>query len=79
VTKQGLQILLERVSAWPAEAQEEFVRSLSDIESRYLGVHRLNEAERDAVRRGLANMREGSRVQSLEVIVLHARHTAQAP
>jgi hypothetical protein len=59
MTKQGLQILLERVSTWPAEAQEEFVRSISDIESRHLGVYRLNDAERDAVRRGLADMREG--------------------
>lgn len=59
MTRQGLEILLERVSTWPEEAQEEFVRSISDIESKHLGVYRLNDAERDAVRRGLAEMRQG--------------------
>ena len=32
MTRQGLEILLERVSTWPEEAQEEFVRSVADIE-----------------------------------------------
>jgi hypothetical protein len=59
MTKQGLEILLERVSTWPEEAQEELVRSIADIESKHLGVYRLNDAEREGVRRGLADLREG--------------------
>jgi predicted transcriptional regulator len=59
MTRQGLEILLERISTWPEEAQEEFVRSIADIESRHLGVYRLNDTERDAVRRGLADMKQG--------------------
>jgi hypothetical protein len=59
MTRQGLELLLERVSAWPEEAQEEFVKSVADIETKHFGVYRLSDEERDAVRRGLADMREG--------------------
>jgi hypothetical protein len=59
MTRQGLEILLERVSAWPDEAQEEFVRSIADIEQKHLGPYRLSDDERQAVRRGLSEMREG--------------------
>jgi hypothetical protein len=58
MTRQGLEILLERVSTWPEEAQEEFVRSIANIENKHFGPYRLNEDERNAVRRGLAEMRE---------------------
>jgi hypothetical protein len=34
-------------------------KSIADIESKLLGVYRLTDAERHAVRRGLAEMREG--------------------
>jgi len=59
MTRQGLEILLERVSTWPEEAQEEFVRSVATIENKHLGAYHLSDAERDAVRRGLTEMREG--------------------
>jgi hypothetical protein len=59
MTRQGLEILLERVSAWPDEAQEEFVRSIADIEQKHLGPYRLSDDERQAVRHGLSEMREG--------------------
>jgi hypothetical protein len=58
MTRQGLEILLERVSTWPEEAQEEFVRSVANIEDKHLGPYRLSDDERNAVRRGLAEMRE---------------------
>ena len=44
---------------WPEEAKGELVRSIADIESRHLGLYRLNDEEHGAVRRGLAEMREG--------------------
>ena len=50
----GLEILLERVASWPEDAQEEFVRSVANIESKHTGVYRLSEDERAAVRRGLS-------------------------
>jgi hypothetical protein len=59
MTRQALEILLERVSVWPEEAQEELMRSVADIENRHLDIYRLSEAERAAVRRSLNDIREG--------------------
>jgi predicted transcriptional regulator len=74
MTRQGLEILLERVSTWPEEAQDEFVKSVADIESKHLGVYRLSDEERDAVRRGLADMREGKLASDAEVAAVFNRY-----
>jgi hypothetical protein len=74
MTKHGLDILLERVSTWPEEAQDEFVKSVTDIESKHLGVYRLSDEERDAVRRGLADMREGRLASDAEVAAVFNRY-----
>jgi predicted transcriptional regulator len=66
--------LLERVSTWPEEAQDEFVKSVADIESKHLGVYRLSDEERDAVRRGLADMREGRLASDAEVAAVFSRY-----
>lgn len=50
--------MLERISTWPEEAQDEFVRSIANIENKHLGPYRLSDDERGAVRRGLSEMRE---------------------
>jgi hypothetical protein len=76
MTRQGLEILLERVSTWPPEAQEEFVRSMANIENKHLGVYRLNDEERTAVRRGLQEMREGKLASDNEVAEVFARYRA---
>jgi hypothetical protein len=74
MTRQGLEILLERVSTWPEEAQDEFVKSVADIESKHLGVYRLSDEERDTVRRGLADMREGRLASDAEVAAVFNRY-----
>ena len=76
MTRQGLEILLERVSTWPEEAQEEFVRSVATIESKHLGLYRLSDAERDAVRRGLAEMRAGKLASDAAVAAVFSRYRA---
>jgi predicted transcriptional regulator len=76
MTRQGLEILLERVSTWPEEAQEEFVRSVASIENKHLGSYRLSGAERDAVRRGLAEMREGRLASDEAVAAVFNRYRA---
>jgi hypothetical protein len=58
MTRQALEFLLERISTWPEDAQEEFVKSVENIEQKYLGPYRLNDDERRAVRRGLMEMRD---------------------
>jgi predicted transcriptional regulator len=74
MTRQGLEILLERVSTWPEEAQDEFVKSVTDIESKHLSVYRLSDEERDAVRRGLVDMREGRLASDAEVAAVFNRY-----
>jgi hypothetical protein len=76
MTKQGLEILLERVATWPEEAQEEFVRSVADIETRHFGSYRLNDEERLAVRRGLTELREGKLASDAAVAAVFNRYRA---
>jgi len=66
--------LLDRISTWPEEAQEELVRSVASIETKHLGVYRLNHAERAAVRRGLAEMREGKLASDEAVATVFNRY-----
>lgn len=74
MTKQGLEILLERVSTWPEAAQAEFVQSMANIENKHLGTYRLNDDERAAVRRGLEELKAGQLASESEVAALFARY-----
>ena len=76
MTRQALEILLERVSAWPEEAQEELLRSVTSIENKHLGVYRLSDDERDAVRRGLKDVREGKLASDDAVAAVFNRYRA---
>jgi predicted transcriptional regulator len=76
MTRQGLEILLERVSTWPEEARDELARSIADIEAKHLGAYRLSDEERSAVRRGLADMREGRIARDEQVVAVFNRYRA---
>ncbi len=76
MTRQGIEILLERVSTWPEEAQEEFVRSVAAIEHKHVGLYRLSDSEREAVRRGLAEMRDGKLASDEAVAAVFNRYRA---
>jgi hypothetical protein len=76
MTRQGLEILLERVSTWPEEAQEELLRSVAGIEEKHFGVYRLNSEERSAVRHGLAEMRDGRLASDDAVAAVFNRYGA---
>ena len=76
MTKQGLEILFEHVATWPAEAQEELVQSMAAIEKKHLGVYRLNDEKRMAVRRGLREMRERKIATDDEVAEVFNRYRA---
>jgi hypothetical protein len=76
MTKQGLETLLEHVATWPEKAQEELVQSLAEIEQKHLGTYHLNAEEREAVRRGLTEMRDGKIARDDEVAVVFARYRA---
>jgi hypothetical protein len=76
MTRQSLEILLERVSAWPEQAQEEFVRSVAAIENKHFGPYRLSDDERKAVRRGLAEMRDRKLADDDAVAAVFRRYRA---
>jgi hypothetical protein len=76
MTRQSLEILLERVSTWPEQAQEEFVKSVADIENRHFGPYQLSDDERNAVRRGLVEMRNGRLADEAAVAAVFRRYRA---
>jgi hypothetical protein len=46
MTRQSLEILLERVASWPQGALEELVQAITEIETKHLGVYKLSADER---------------------------------
>jgi predicted transcriptional regulator len=54
-----VETLLERIADWPEEARAELVQSIVDIETKHLGVYKLDPDERAAIERGLEEMRQG--------------------
>jgi len=66
--------LLERAESWPDEAQAELVRFMIDMEAKHFGVYRLSDEEREAVRKGLEDARQGRFATDEEVAALFARY-----
>ncbi len=65
--------LFQQISTWSEAAQEEFVQSIATIEHKHLGVYRLDDDdEREAVRRGLREMREGKLASDEEIASVFA-------
>jgi hypothetical protein len=71
--------ILRRVDTWPAEDQEELVEAAHEIEARRASIYGLNDEERGAVERGLADMRSGNFAseEAITAIFRKARGTAK--
>jgi predicted transcriptional regulator len=69
-----IETLLERIADWPKAAQAELVQSIVDIETRHLGVYKLNLDERAAIEQGLEEMRQGKFASDEEVAALFNRY-----
>ena len=69
-----VETLLERIADWPEEAQAELVQSIMDIETKHLGVYKLNPDERAAIERGLEEMRQGKFASDEEVAAVFNRY-----
>jgi predicted transcriptional regulator len=69
-----LETLLEHVSTWPDEAQAELIQSIVEIEARHAGIYRLTDEEREAVRRGLQEMRDGKFATDEQVAAVFDRY-----
>jgi predicted transcriptional regulator len=52
------------------------VQTIAEIEKKHLGIYKLSEPERAAVRRGLREMREGKIASEEEVAAVFARYRA---
>ena len=74
MSREVIEILLERVAAWPKEDQEAFVRFIGETETKRSGVYRLSESERGAARRGLAEMRAGQLASDEDVAAVFDRY-----
>jgi hypothetical protein len=69
-----LETLLERVSAWPEEAQAELMETINEIEARHTQTYKLSDEERAAVRQGLQEMREGKLASDERVAAVFDRY-----
>jgi predicted transcriptional regulator len=74
MTKEALAELLERVSTWSEEAQEELAHSIVEIESRHADTYELTDEDRAAINRGLADIRAGRIVSDEKVTALFHRY-----
>ena len=66
--------ILDRVAGWPEEAQAELMQAVVDIEAKHLGVYRLSDDERAAVRQGLAQAERGEFVPDDVVAAYFDKH-----
>jgi predicted transcriptional regulator len=69
-----LEVLLDRVAAWPEEAQEELIDAIRYIEARQSGVYVLSDDERAAVERGLEEAGQGKFATDEEVAAVFDRY-----
>jgi predicted transcriptional regulator len=69
-----LETLLERVSTWPEEAQDELAQIIIEIEQQRLDVYHLSDEERAAVEEGLAQADRGEFVSDEEMAAFFKRH-----
>ena len=74
MTRESLEILLDRVAAWPEEDQEKVARFIDEIEANRREIYQLNDQERAAVRRGFEEMRTGQLASDEEVAAVFTRY-----
>ena len=69
-----VETLLERIADWPEEAQAELVQSIVDIETKHLGVYKLDPDERAAIERELEEMRQGKFASDEQIAAVFNRY-----
>jgi hypothetical protein len=75
----GAKKLLERISSWPEEDQEELAEAALEIEARRAGIYRLTEAEREAVRRGLEDVSQDRFAHEADIAAILQKARATRP
>ena len=69
-----LREMLERAQSWPEEAQEEALATLQAIEAEFVEPYVLTDDDRQAIDRGLEDVRQGRIANDEEVSRLFARY-----
>jgi predicted transcriptional regulator len=69
-----LETLLERVAAWPDEAQAELAQVIVEIERQHSDIYRLSDDERAAIKEGLAQADRGEFVSDEDMAAFFKRH-----
>jgi hypothetical protein len=59
MSKALVELILERITKWPDEAQAELMQSIVDIEIKHFGTYRLSDEERAAIAEGVAQADRG--------------------
>jgi hypothetical protein len=68
-----LKKLLDRIPTWPKDAQEELIRSMAEIETRYRNVYHLDDEERAALKQSAHDVRNKRFAGKEEVDSVFAR------
>jgi hypothetical protein len=68
-----LKKFLSRIPAWPKDAQDELVRSMAEIETRYRNVYHLDDDERAALKQSAQDVRNKRFASNEEVGALFDR------
>ena len=65
--------LLARIESWPKDAQDELARTMTEIQSRYSKVYRVDQHERDALKRSDDGVRNNRFASDADVEVTLSR------
>lgn len=74
MTREQIKAALDRVLTWPAEAQEEALATLEEIEKEISGSISLSADDREALERSGEDARHGRFASDHEVSEVFARH-----
>ena len=69
-----LQKYLQRIPAWPKEAQDELVRSIAEIEHRYSELYHVDHDERAALERSAEDVRQNRFASDHDVEAAFSRY-----
>jgi hypothetical protein len=69
----ALKQLLDRIPKWPKEAQDEFLRSMAEIETRYSKIYQVTDEDRAALDRSAADIRKNRFATDEEADAVFAR------
>ncbi len=71
--RDGVEILLERVARWPADALNEFFALMGEIEAKYNLTYKLSDNKREAILRSLEDVKAGRFASDEEIEALFGR------